>query len=147
MMRHLVIVATALLTACVGWPRQPLTEEERESIASAEAFVARNGYTAAGHPNDLPVQNAEVLDSVATAEQLIEWRWGTLSSRAFGIVPAATDAYYVLFDRLPSGGGESDEQRSGARDFRAVLVQHMQAVQVVHSVLLLSEGDWKPNDR
>ena len=141
-------ILMALLAGCAAWSAQPLTEQERQSIASAEAFVARNGYTQAGHPTDLPVVNAEVLDPIATPEQLMEWRRGTLSAKAFGIVRAGSDAYYVLFDRL------SSEDESAAlkdapdlRDFRAVLVQHMSAVQVVHSVLSYRESDWKANDR
>jgi hypothetical protein len=152
-MRLSTFLAATLLGGCAtSWSHQPLTEEERQSIASAETFVVRNGYTTAGHPAGLPVQNVEVLDVLATSDELTEWRRGTLRSRAFGIVRAAPSAYYVLFDRLAVASENEvptavEEQHAGHKEFRAVLVQHAEAVQVVHSMLLFEEGDWKPNDR
>src|SRR5678816_641543 len=69
---------------CVSSHSRPLTTTENRAVQSAEAFIARHGYTATGHPSDLPVENVEVLDPLASREQLVQWRRATLEPRAFG---------------------------------------------------------------
>jgi hypothetical protein len=102
-------------------------------VRAAEAFIARHGYSAAGHPPNLPVEVAEVLDPLSTPEQLVKDRKGQLENNAFGVAGAGNDAYYVYFHAL-----------GNASDFRAVLVQHGKAVQVVHSELALDWLPWVP---
>jgi len=120
------------LTACAlhGGARE-LMATERSAVQSAEAFIARHGYTADGHPTNLPVENVEVLDPIASREDLVKWRRGTMESKAFGIAKAAPGVSWVLF-HWP---GEPDE-------LRAVRVEETTAVQVVHSRLVLDELDW-----
>ena len=117
---------------CVSSHSRPLTTTENRAVQSAEAFIARHGYTTTGHPSDLPVENVEVLDPLASREQLVQWRRATLEPRAFGIAYAAPGVYWVLFHRL---GSENE--------FRAVRVQGVTPTQVVHSLLILDQLRWK----
>lgn len=128
-------LATIALASCAATRSDQLSEKEILAVGSAEEFIARHGYTAAGHPSDLPVEKVESMDIVAEPEQLVEWRRNTLERDAFGITPCLcdTDAYYVFFHRIHHADG-----------FRGVLVQDGQAVQVVHSVLKLEGWPWKP---
>lgn len=129
----LVLILTVM--SCAASRVRPLDQRGLQAINAAEAFVARHGYTIAGHPADKPVENVEVLDPLATPEELVAWRRATLEARAFGIVKGDDgDSFYVLFRRL--GGPDAG--------FRAVLVQATEAVQVVHSVLVLEDLHWRP---
>jgi len=131
-MRLFILFIAIALTACAshGGVRE-LTVKELSAVQSSEAFIARHGYTAEGHPTNLPVENVEVLDPLASRQDLVKWRRGTMESKAFGIAKAAPGVSWVLF-RWP---GEPD-------DFRAVRVEETTAVQVVHSRLVLDELDW-----
>jgi hypothetical protein len=131
-MRLFVLLIAMALAACTshGGVRE-LTAKELSAVHSAEAFVSRHGYTAAGHPPHLPVENVEVLDPLASREDLVKWRHGTMESKAFGIAKAAPSVSWILFHRP----GEPDE-------LRAVRVEETTAVQVVHSRLALEELDW-----
>ena len=131
-MRLFILFIAMALTACAshGGVRE-LTAKEQSAVQSSEAFIARHGYTAEGHPTNLPVENVEVLDPLASRQDLVKWRRGTMESKAFGIAKAAPGVSWVLF-RWP---GEPD-------DFRAVRVEETTAVQVVHSKLVLDELDW-----
>jgi hypothetical protein len=134
MMRIASLSVIAVLGAgCFAMRMHTLSPREVTAVASAEAFIARHGYTAAGHPPDQPVQNVEVLDPVASETELVRWRRDTLEPHAFGIAQIDSRAYYVLFHRTHSDPG-----------FRAVLVQDSAAVQVVHSVLVLDKLHWVP---
>ena len=113
---------------------RPLDAAELQAVHATEAFVLRHGYTVVGHPADKPVENAEVLDLLATPEQLVEWRRSTLCTQAFGVAKVDDGAYYVLFDWV----------RDAEDGFRAVLVQKGEAVQVVHTVMLLKGLPWEP---
>lgn len=130
MIRNATWLLLAMLVACAPVRDRPLYRRELSAVHSAEAFIARHGYTEAGHPANLPVENAEVLDSISTREQLVEWRKGTLQSKAFGIAQARNGAYYVYFHRLKDPSS-----------FRAVLVEDGNAVQVAHTPI---ELDWLP---
>src|SRR5262245_2831772 len=126
------LLLASVVASCAS--SHPLDATELQAVDAAEAFVLRHGYTVAGHPADKPVENAEVLDLLATREQLVEWRRGTLCAQAFGVAKMDDGAYYVLFDWV-----KDDEV-----GFRAVLVQRGEAVQVVHTVLLLKGLPWQP---
>ena len=131
-MRILSLPMVLLLAACASsGDSRPLTVTELTTVQVAELFAARHGYTDSGHPANLSVENVEVLDPLASREELVEWRRGTMEARAFGIAAAGPDASYVLF-RWPG-------RRTA---FRAVLVEGDNAVQVVHSSLVLNEMDW-----
>lgn len=131
-MRLFILFIAMALSACTshGDVRE-LTAKELSAVQSAEAFIARHGYTAEGHPANLPVENVEVLDPLASRKDLVKWRRGTMESKAFGIAKAAPGVSWVLF-HWP---GEPDE-------IRAVRVEETTAVQVVHSRLELKELDW-----
>jgi len=136
-MRAVVLGAlVTLLCACSHTPHRPLNDGERQAIKSAEVFILRHGHTVAGHPANLPVENAEVLDPIASREELVQWRRGTLEQKAFGVAELEDNLYYVFFHRTADN-----------REFRAVLVQDTEAVQVVHSLLRLEGFSWVPNVR
>jgi hypothetical protein len=132
--RIALIALVLAVAACAALPSHSLSAKEVQAVNSAEAFILRNGYTVTGHPEGLPVQNVEVLDPIATPEQLIEWRRNTLENHAFGVTPCmcGTDAYYVFFHKIDHANG-----------FRGVLVQNDEAIQVVHSVLILDAWPWR----
>ena len=134
-MRIAFVILVAALASCVSAPSKNLSAEEIRAVRSAEAFIARHGYTAGGHPKDLPVENVEVLDPVASPEDLVAWRRNTLEATAFGVTPCECeeDAFYVFFHRVNDSSG-----------FRGVLVEKGEATQVVHSVLKLDGWPWKP---
>jgi hypothetical protein len=133
-MRIVVALALLLFTgSCSTWEVRPLQARELEAVSAAEAFIVRHGYTIAGHPSDQPVQNVEVLDDLATPDELVGWRRATLEPHAFGVTRESDGDYcYVLFHRL------NDPDAA----FRAVLVQGGKPVQVVHSVLRLDGLRW-----
>ncbi len=152
-LRPALLIVAALLTGCAAWSTRPLTEAERRSIATAEDYVLRNGYTLAGHPEGLPVMGTQIMDIFSTPEELVERRRGLFRSKAAGIVPLGSNTYYVLFDREPSSAQEEASdidgmpEEEGLRSFNIVLVQRTRAVQIYHVKLDFREGDWKPNDR
>jgi hypothetical protein len=122
------------LAGCALPQAGELNALEIAAVGSADAVVARHGYTAAGHPSDEPVENVEVLDPVADRADLVNWRKGTLEAHAFAITACQcpSDAYYVFFHTTNKDGG-----------YRAVLVRDGVAVQVVHTQLLLDGWPWK----
>ena len=129
------LILILLAVSCSTSRVRSLNARELQAVSAAEAFVARHGYTDAGHPPDMPVENVEVLDPLATPEELVEWRRATLEAKAFGVAKGDDgDYFYVLFHRL-------NDSEAG---FRAVLVQGTEAVQVVHSVLRLESLRWVP---
>ena len=79
----------------------PLTASELRAIEVAEKFVERNGYTSAGHPNDLPVLQNDIMDPLAGSEEgLLEMRRGTLQARALG-VSSMGPGFRVFFESIP----------------------------------------------
>lgn len=102
-------------------PFRSRMEEEAQAITAAESFVARHGYTAAGHPADQPVEQVELLDIGRSDADLVRTRRDTLEPHAFGIGAAGPHQYNVLFHLTHAPG------------FRVVVVKGSVAVQVVHS--------------
>jgi hypothetical protein len=133
--RIVLFMLVTSLAACAAAPSGKLSAKEIQAVRSAEAFIARHGYTASGHPKDLPVENVESMDLLATPEDLVAWRRNTLEATAFGVTPCECDedAFYVFFRRVNDAAG-----------FRGVLVEKDEATQVVHSVLKLDGWPWKP---
>jgi hypothetical protein len=76
----------------------PPTSGERTAIASAEAFVLRHGYTAAGHPRGLPIVAVDAAERERTTEDRVKSRNGLLKARAFGVVGSGWIGYDVLFE-------------------------------------------------
>ncbi len=131
-MRIIIVLIATVLAACASHGEiRELSAKELSAVQSAEEFIARHGYTAAGHPANLPVINVEVLDPLVSRENLIKERYDTMEPKAFGIAKAAPSASWVLF-HYPRNPDE----------IRAVLVKETTAVQVVHSRLTLEELDW-----
>jgi hypothetical protein len=91
----------SLLVSAFTYSLLPLTASELRAIDVAEKFVERNGYTSAGHPNDLPVLPNDIMDSLAGSEErLLEMRKGTLEARAFG-VRSVGSGFRVFFESIP----------------------------------------------
>lgn len=131
------IAVCLVLFSCSTFEEGRAVREENKAIEQAEIFVARNGYLAKGHPSNLPVLRVEIMDVFLTDDELKKKRQNTLEDKAFGVAiePSRTpDSYYVLFRKI--GGGMDD--------FRAVLVEHSEAVQMVHSRLSLENLSWHP---
>jgi hypothetical protein len=118
----IVLLAVALTSTCLAADTRALSAEETAAIAAAESFVARHGYTAAGHPADRPVQHVELLDVGMSDADLVRHRQDTLEPHAFGIATAGTHQYSVLFHLTHNAPG-----------FRVVFVKDAVAVEVVHS--------------
>ena len=131
----LSIFTSLFVISCVSVSNAPLDKSELIAIGSAEQFVERNGYTTKGHPANLIVNYAEVLDSLMSKEELVLTRKGTISSKAFGLSKLTDNSFYVLFHSL-----------NDWYEFRAVLVQGGIAVQVVHASLQLSKMTWKKGE-
>jgi hypothetical protein len=98
-------IPALLGAASIIYRSLPLTDAERRAIQVAETFVARNGYTVAGHPENLPVLNNDILDGLFSAEALKERRRGTLQARAFGISYRPPQSFLVYFDSIPANVG------------------------------------------
>ena len=86
-----------LLLVFIVYMIVPVTPWEREAISIAETFVVRNGYTAAGHPKDLPVLANDIMD-FGPADEIAESRRNTVQPRAVGIVGVPGLWYSVLFE-------------------------------------------------
>ena len=125
--RNMKRIATAaflacLTAGCLTTPAHTLSADEAAAVASADSFIARHGYTSAGHPPDQPVQNVELLDIAANDAELAQRRRDTLEPHAFGIATVGRRSYDVLFHRTHNAPG-----------FRIVFVKDSEAVEVVHS--------------
>ena len=117
-----MLLAVALTAACLAADTRALSAEEADAITAAESFIARHGYTAAGHPADQPVQHVELLDVGMNDADLVRHRRDTLEPHAFGIGTAGPHQYNVLFHLTHNAPG-----------FRVVFVKDSVAVEVVHS--------------
>ena len=107
-----------ILTSCKVLEISP---SEAQAVQAAQAFVARNGYSSSGHPNNLPVQHVEIFDGIASDAELIEQRRGMLEPNAIGIEDKGQGAYWVYFATT----GRSDHPR-------IVVVEDGKAWQVFH---------------
>ncbi|MBM0103569.1 hypothetical protein JM946_02390 [Steroidobacter sp. S1-65] len=86
-----------LLLVFVVYMIVPVTPWEREAISTAETFVERNGYTAAGHPKGLPVLANDIMD-FGPADEIAQSRRNAVQPRAVGIVGVPGFGYSVLFE-------------------------------------------------
>lgn len=125
--RHMKRTAVAavfadLIISCATTPSSTLTSEESVAVSAAESFIARNGYTSAGHPSDQPVQEVELFDFASSDAELVRRRRDTLEPHAFGIARDGPHTYDVLFHRTHNEPG-----------FRVVYVKDSAAVEVVHA--------------
>lgn len=128
------------LFSCSTFEQNQAILDENKAIEQAEIFVARNGYSTKGHPPNLPILRVEIMDVFFTDDELKKKRQNTLEDKAFGVAvePSKTPgSYYILFHKIGGGVG----------DFRAVLVEHSEAVQMVHSRLNLENLSWHPVSR
>ena len=73
-------------------------------MAAAEAFILRNGYTAAGHPNGLPVLVNDIWDNLRSAEEVAESRRGSVQPQAFVIAGSKLFGYSGLFKPADRSG-------------------------------------------
>jgi hypothetical protein len=98
----LAVLPALLFTEYIGSTVMPIGAAERRAIATAEAYVARHGYTVAGHPPDLPVLQTDVMDALLGSEGAIAARRATLQARAFGVARDWPLSYRVLFEGVDS---------------------------------------------
>jgi len=111
-----------VLLAIVACQSVGIPAVELEAVHSAEAFVLRNGYTNAGHPEDLPVLAVEIFDGFSTDQELLEQRRGQLEPQAIGVEDRGEGAYWVYFKSI----GSPDRPRIVAvADGEAFQVFHM----------------------
>ena len=77
-MNRIAILITALaLSACAAVPITANDKSAWAAIIAAEAFVARNGYTSVGHPQDQPVMGTEIFDMLSSERELVASRKNT----------------------------------------------------------------------
>jgi hypothetical protein len=81
----------------------PVTKSERQAIAVAEEFVARNGFTAAGHPSDLPVLQTDIWDPLLGREAVLKSRLGSVRSHAGGVASAGLGTTVLFQSPKPEG--------------------------------------------
>ena len=91
--------ATALLLSSCGsfGPVTPSRATDR-AVAAAEAFVLRHGLTAAGHPENLPVQRIEYMEGLGSESDadLVKKRLNWVRPHAFAVDKQGND-WFVLF--------------------------------------------------
>ena len=114
----IALFVVAALTACATLE---ISSSEAEAVQVAEAFVDRNGYTNAGHPERVPVQHVEIFDGLASDAELVERRRGQLEPDAIGIEDKGEGVYWVYFATI----GRPNHPR-------IVVVQDGRAWQVFH---------------
>ena len=90
-------LAVLLLITLTSCQTIEISALEAKAVQAAEAFIVRNGYVAAGHPKDLPVQHVEIFDGFASDAELIEQRKGELRPSAIGIEHKDEGVYWVYF--------------------------------------------------
>ena len=131
------IAILILLLALSGCSTTPVTHQDQlpwAAAVAAEAFVARNGYTSAGHPKNLSVERVEIFDALSNQDQIVASRKNTLEPQAFGIQRISSGrGFYVLFRMV-----EHPDR------YRAVLVQQGQPVQVLHESFSIQDRKWRP---
>jgi hypothetical protein len=131
------VLTLVLCSACATRQVATWTPQLVESVEHAEAYVARHGYTVAGHPEAEPVERVEIMDMIYSDAELVQSRRATLEPFAFG-VSAVEDGWYVLFRPVHKTRGD-----------RAVLVTHGEPVQVVHANFNFKSRSWQllPSNR
>jgi hypothetical protein len=98
----LAALPALLFTEYIGSTVMPISAAERRAIATAEAYVARHGYTAAGHPPDLPVLQTDIWDRLLGSEGATAARRDRLQAKAFGVARDWPLSYRVLFEGADS---------------------------------------------
>jgi hypothetical protein len=88
--------AILFLSAC-SWPITPDTPELREAESSLDQFLARHGYTEAGHPDGFPVQHVSLWDGLSTEDELKEIRMGSLVGRPYCVLLPTEYPYTFVF--------------------------------------------------
>ena len=119
-MRPLLLLAL-LLSGCSSLNTRALNSQQQDAVRAAEAFVVRNGYTAAGHPANLPVQRVSIYDAFHSDEELIKSRKGLLETHAIAVEQKTSEAIWVYFPEV----GQKDTPR-------IVLVSNGKAIQLFH---------------
>jgi hypothetical protein len=71
--------------------------ELRDAESALDQFLLRNGYTEAGHPDDLPVQHVSLWDGMSTDEEIKKSRKASLKGRPFCVLQPAEYPYTFFF--------------------------------------------------
>ncbi|NCT66870.1 MAG: hypothetical protein GXC76_04395 [Rhodanobacteraceae bacterium] len=87
----LLLMAGASVAQPDGFPASAA-----DAARQAERFIARHGFTDAGHPADLPVENVSLYDMLRSRAELVAQRKGSLKSEA-ACVRSDEVRYSVLF--------------------------------------------------
>ena len=118
---RLLLLLILLLSGCASMAARELTRQEQEAVRVAEAFVSRNGYTAAGHPADLPVQRVSIFDALESDDELIKSRKGLLGARAIAVEQKDPNVFWVYF---PETGHKDSPRIVFVRDGEAQQLFH-----------------------
>ena len=86
-----------LLAGCSAENRRSLEPGAMEAAAKAEQFVARHGFTTAGHPAGLPVERVSLYDGLFGKEETLAGRKGLLQPRAVCVRRLPEGDYSVMF--------------------------------------------------
>ena len=133
MIRIAILIAALATSSCAALPVTPNEESKWAAVVAAEAFVARHGYTAAGHPPDQPIVSAEIFDILSSPNALVASRNNTLERRSFGLRSVGDNDHYVLF-----------RMTQDSEKCRVVLVQKEKAVQMLHDPVSVKSQRWQP---
>ena len=97
-MKHSFLASFLLLLAgaSVAQPRGFPTSAA-DAARQAEQFIARHGFTDAGHPTDLPVENVSIYDMLRSRAELVAQRKGSLHPQAACVRSDDKVRYSVLF--------------------------------------------------
>jgi hypothetical protein len=137
MIRIAILIAALAISACAAVPVTSNDKSAWAAVTAAETFVARNGYTSAGHPQDQPVVGTEIFDMLSGTKELIASRKNTLEQQSFGLRPVPGDnSYYVLFRMIHD-----------PTQCRIVLVQNGEAIQMLHDPIPIKSQRWQPVHR
>jgi len=137
-----VLVLVPILVASAGCRSVSISPQELQAVHSAEVFVARNGYTTAGHPKDLPVQPVEIFDGLSSDQELIDQRQGQLKPNAIGVEDKDRDVYWVYFESI---GRPHSPRIVVVADGEAFQVFHMSYGRPDRSMKRLPQPNTPPN--
>jgi hypothetical protein len=80
--KTLLLAGVLMSSACSTPSTLGIPSEVLEARARVESLLARHGFTCAGHPNDADVEVIRGMDTLFSAEQIVELRRCEFSRKA-----------------------------------------------------------------
>lgn len=98
------LLIVLLLAGCTAVTRKPQSAGALEAMKKAEQFVVRHGFTAAGHPPDLPMERVSLYDGIFGLNAVVAQRKGLLQPRAVCVRHVEGAEYSVMFESAKDAG-------------------------------------------